>query len=326
MAFAHRDVVDRERGRRVVVGDRASPLSVGDRCVYWVREVDVVGLVCLIERVAVDGDAHGLRRLPRIEGERGACREVVGRRRRRPVCGRIVDRHRVPARRGQRDREARGGRAGVAFAHRNVVDRELRQRNVAKTDRLLLAPAKATTSGAADASGAARASANTRRTRRWSRGNRTLRKGLTGRSEFHPNRPYMIAPKRGFTKLAQAEIPAPHWAECAARPTHRTHASPAGPIPLAGARALLEVQADANSPTVRSRAQCFRLRPRYLSVPRSAGRVVRARHRLTAGTPTRTQRERLGRAAHASARNIVSPPPGMSAGRPDVTTVLGGWG
>ena len=43
-------------GARVVVGDRADALPVGDRGVRRVREVDGERLVRLVEQVAVDRD------------------------------------------------------------------------------------------------------------------------------------------------------------------------------------------------------------------------------------------------------------------------------
>ena len=78
---------------RVVVGDRARALAVGDRRVDGRRQVDEEGLVGLVERVAVDGDADGLARLAGGEGQRADALRVVGRlhrRRRRPSRRRRV--------------------------------------------------------------------------------------------------------------------------------------------------------------------------------------------------------------------------------------------
>ena len=51
VAFRHRDVVDRDPGV-VVVQDRAGAHAVGDARIHRVGEVDGVGLVEFIERVA----------------------------------------------------------------------------------------------------------------------------------------------------------------------------------------------------------------------------------------------------------------------------------
>ena len=98
VALRDRDVVDRERGLRIVVVDRAQALPVGDRRVDRVGEVQRVRLVRLVEEVTVDEHGHLLRGLPRGEVERPAAGRVIRRRGRRAVQRRIVNRGGAAAR------------------------------------------------------------------------------------------------------------------------------------------------------------------------------------------------------------------------------------
>ena len=126
IALDHRHVVHGQRGRAVVVCDRARAQAVADRRVPRVGEVDGVRLVRLVEQVAVDEDRELLRGLAGRERERPARRLVVGGRLRRSVGGRVVHRNRTVARRVQADREGRVRRARIRLGHGDVADRERR--------------------------------------------------------------------------------------------------------------------------------------------------------------------------------------------------------
>src|SRR5207249_258081 len=117
------DVIDGDARQRVVVGDRALPLGVGDVGVDDVSEVDEEGLVVLVERVAFDGDADRFAGLAGGEGERAAGDGGV-------IAGRdggVVggggaegDGLGVDLREG--DGEVGGGGAGVALGDGDVVE------------------------------------------------------------------------------------------------------------------------------------------------------------------------------------------------------------
>ena len=77
VALGHGHVVDRQGRRRVVVGDRADALAVGDRGVDRLGQVDEEGLVDLVEHVALDLDGEGLGGLAGGEDERAAGGGVV---------------------------------------------------------------------------------------------------------------------------------------------------------------------------------------------------------------------------------------------------------
>src|SRR5262249_30269736 len=77
VALGHRDVIDGERGRRIVVGDRRDALAVADGGVDRVGEVEAEGLVVLVDRVAQDRHRDLLRGGARRERQRSGGGRVV---------------------------------------------------------------------------------------------------------------------------------------------------------------------------------------------------------------------------------------------------------
>src|SRR5207245_1356872 len=92
VALGSRDVTNRNGWHAVVVGDGAETLSVGDRGVARVGQIDGEGLVGLVGVVAVDLHGDGLDGLAGGEADRARRRRVVRGSRRSAVVGGVVDR------------------------------------------------------------------------------------------------------------------------------------------------------------------------------------------------------------------------------------------
>src|SRR5207244_3766115 len=99
-------------------------LAVADGRPGRAGEVDGERLVPLGQHVPENGDIDGFGRLARGEREGAAAGGVIAPRRGGAVGGGPADRDRLAARGRQRHGEGGGGRAGVPFRHRDVVDAE----------------------------------------------------------------------------------------------------------------------------------------------------------------------------------------------------------
>ena len=129
IAFGHGDVVDRQRRRRVVVGDGAHALSVADHRVGHVGDVDEEGLVRLAERVAVHQHREGIRTVAGRDGLAGqAVGDVIHARAGGAVGGGDVEGDAAGACRcAQAHSKGEVGGAGIAFVDGDIVDGQRRQ-------------------------------------------------------------------------------------------------------------------------------------------------------------------------------------------------------
>ncbi len=92
-AFGHAHVVDGEARCRIVLGDRADALVVGDRrAIRGAAQIDVEVLVALVHRVVRRRDADSLSSLGARECQRSRDGRIVAARSRRAIRRRVVDR------------------------------------------------------------------------------------------------------------------------------------------------------------------------------------------------------------------------------------------
>ncbi len=140
VAFRDRDVVDRNRRRRVVVVDRARALSVRDEGSGGAGEVHEEGFVRLVQEVADHLHRDRTRGRTHREGERPGRRGVVSPRSGRAGGSGVVDRHRLPARGREAHREDGVCGPAVALGHGHVVDGEGRLLEAARA--AVTAPAR----------------------------------------------------------------------------------------------------------------------------------------------------------------------------------------
>src|SRR6185436_11231345 len=113
VALVQGHVVDGDRRSGIVVGDRPRADRGGDGRVVGVRQRHAIGLVRLVEHVALQRDRDRLGRRPGGERERAGGRRVVRRSGGGQVAGRVVHRDGLAARRGQGGGERGRRGAGV---------------------------------------------------------------------------------------------------------------------------------------------------------------------------------------------------------------------
>ena len=124
VAFAASHVVDGNTGERIIIGDCAHPLSVCNRGVEGVTEIDEESLIGLSESVTVDQDSDCLCSLSRIKDERAAVGHIVTSSGRSAVGCAEVDGYDVTARRRKRNGKHGICRPGISLRHSHIVDRK----------------------------------------------------------------------------------------------------------------------------------------------------------------------------------------------------------
>src|SRR5205823_523601 len=89
IALAGGGIINRDRGRRVIVDDRADGLPIAEGGVGRGRQVEEERLIRLVEHIAQDRNGDGLGGRAERECERTARHGVIDARRRRAVGGGI---------------------------------------------------------------------------------------------------------------------------------------------------------------------------------------------------------------------------------------------